>query len=142
MDLPTRAVVRVEPNVTPMLDVLLVLLIIFMVATPALLEGFHATPPAVEHLRAQPPEEADIVLGIDAAGRLYLNKRPVLAERLAVELRAIYATRDENEVLYLRAHKELEYHVVLEALEAARASGIKRVRMISEQSRAALASRR
>ena len=69
--------VKAEPNVTPMIDVMLVLLIIFMVVVPAISAGFQAIPPQGINLKPHPEEERDQVLGIDANGQYYLNKKPI-----------------------------------------------------------------
>src|ERR671914_657039 len=86
----TKSAVQSEPNVTPMIDVMLVLLIIFMVVTPALLAGFNATPPQGVNLKDHPEIEGDQVLGIDADGVYYLNKRPVRKEDLPQMLKQIF----------------------------------------------------
>src|SRR5438132_8602824 len=64
-------------NVTPMVDVMLVLLIIFMVVTPAIVAGFNAQLPYGAHLKTRPEKEDRTVLGIDAQGWYYINKKPV-----------------------------------------------------------------
>ena len=70
--------VQSTPNVTPMIDVMLVLLIIFMVVAPALMAGFNATPPEGVNLKDHPEDEqTDQVLGIDREGQYYLNKRQI-----------------------------------------------------------------
>src|ERR1039458_958303 len=69
--------VKAEPNVTPMIDVMLVLLIIFMIVIPALNAGFVAVPPLAQNLKPHPEEEQDQVLGIDRDGQYYLNKKPL-----------------------------------------------------------------
>jgi len=80
--------VKAEPNVTPMIDVMLVLLIIFMVVTPALLAGFNAQPPQGQNLKDHPEDtENDQVLGIDKDGNYYLNKKPIKNETLADQLK-------------------------------------------------------
>ena len=61
--------VRAEPNVTPMIDVMLVLLIIFMIVVPALNAGFNAVPPEGQNITSHPEDDTDQVLGIDANGR-------------------------------------------------------------------------
>jgi len=72
-----RPSVQFAPNVTPMVDVMLVLLVIFMVVAPTLLDGFRAEPPRAVNVRDHPNDSSDVVLGIDAAGRYFLNKRPI-----------------------------------------------------------------
>ena len=65
-----QAAVKAEPNVTPMIDVMLVLLIIFMIVTPAIAAGFKATMPQGVNLKPHPEDEDEVVLGIDADGQL------------------------------------------------------------------------
>src|SRR5436190_21090657 len=80
------------PNVTPMIDVMLVLLIIFMVVTPALLAGFTAEPPRAINLKDHPEDtENDHVLGIDVGGRYYMDKKLYNNEELGAHIKAIYA---------------------------------------------------
>ncbi len=67
----TKSAVQSEPNVTPMIDVMLVLLIIFMVVTPALLACFNAVPPQGVNLKDHPQEETDQVLGNESQGHYY-----------------------------------------------------------------------
>jgi len=125
--------VKAEPNVTPMIDVMLVLLIIFMVVTPALLAGFNAVPPQGVNLKDHPEEETDQVLGIDATGQYYLNKRPIPNAELAQRLKAIYDARTEDKILYIKAHKDLDYSKVLDAMDIAAKNGARVVGMISDQ---------
>jgi biopolymer transport protein TolR len=133
MGTSTKSAVQSEPNVTPMIDVMLVLLIIFMVVTPALLAGFNATPPQGVNLKDHPEVETDQVLGIDADGVYYLNKRPVRKDDLPEMLKTIYDARTEDKILYVKAHKDIEYSQVLDALDVASKNGVRVVGMISEQ---------
>jgi len=73
-----QGAVQSTPNVTPMVDVMLVLLIIFMVVAPALLAGFNADPPQAQNIKDHPEDDqTDQVLGIDKDGNYYLNKKPI-----------------------------------------------------------------
>ena len=82
------------PNVTPMVDVMLVLLIIFMVVAPALLAGFNAEPPQAQNIKDHPEDdETDQVLGIDKDGNYYLNKKPIEADDVAPALAAASTSR-------------------------------------------------
>src|SRR5918998_6561990 len=91
----THGSVKADINVTPMIDVMLVLLIIFMVVTPALLAGFNATPPQGQNLKDHPEdEEMDQVLGIDKNGNYFLNKRTIAKDALAPEIKRIYDARE------------------------------------------------
>jgi biopolymer transport protein TolR len=129
----SKSSVHSQPNVTPMIDVMLVLLIIFMVVTPALLAGFNAVPPQGVNLKDHPEVEGDQVLGIDAEGIYYLNKKPIQKEDLPEMLKTIYDARTDDKVLYVKAHKDLEYSKVIDALDVAGKNGVRVVGMISEQ---------
>ena len=111
--------VKAEPNVVPMIDIMLVLLIIFMLVVPAISAGFQAVPPQGVNLKPHPEEERDQVLGIDAVGQYYLNKSPIPNAELGQRLRQIYENRTEDKLLYVKAHKDLEYAKVIDALDIA-----------------------
>src|SRR5215211_2577667 len=123
------------PNVTPMVDVMLVLLIIFMVVTPALLAGFNADPPQAQNIKDHPEDaETDQVLGIDKDGNYYLNKKPIRSEDVAAALKNIYVnTQREDYIMYLKADKGLDYAKVLDALDIAMHNGVKVAGLIGDQ---------
>jgi len=126
--------VKAEPNVTPMIDVMLVLLIIFMVVTPALLAGFNAVPPTGQNLKDHPEDaENDQVLGIDRDGNYYLNKKPISKDAIEKEIKRIYDIRTTDKVLFLKADKELEYSKVVDATDMASKNGVRVVGLIGEQ---------
>src|SRR5919204_3486543 len=126
--------VQSSPNVTPMIDVMLVLLIIFMVVTPALLAGFNATPPQAVNLKDHPEDaNLDQVLGIDRDGNYYLNKKRIRTEDVGPMLKRIYDARTEDKILYFKADKQLDYSKVLDALDLAAKNGVRVTGMISEQ---------
>ena len=127
--------VKAEPNVTPMIDVMLVLLIIFMIIIPQISAGFTAVPPEGANLKAHPEEDTDQVLGIDANGQYYLNRNPIPNDRLAGELERIYAARTEDKILYIKADRNLEYEKVLDALDVAAKNGVAVSGLITEQQR-------
>jgi biopolymer transport protein TolR len=126
--------VKAEPNVTQMIDVMLVLLIIFMVITPALLAGFNAQPPQGQNLKDHPEDEDnDQVLGIDNAGNYYLNKRPIAKDTIERAIKRIYDVRTVDKVMYLKADKNLEYSKVLDATDMASRNGVRVLALISDQ---------
>jgi len=125
--------VKAEPNVTPMIDVMLVLLIIFMLVIPAINAGFNAVPPQGQNLKPHPEEDADQVLGIDASGAYYLNKKPIKNEDLPTLLKAIYEARTEDKILFLKAHNQLKYEKVIDALDIAAKNGVRVTGMITDQ---------
>ncbi len=103
--------VQSTPNVTPMVDVMLVLLIIFMVVAPALLAGFNAEPPQAQNIKDHPEDDqTDQVLGIDKDGNYYLNKKQIRQEDVAAALKHIYVdTPRDDYIMYLKADKNLDY---------------------------------
>ena len=130
----TGGSVKAEPNVTPMIDVMLVLLIIFMVVTPALLAGFNAVPPQGQNLKDHPEDaETDQVLGIDRDGNYYLNKKPIAKTAIEAEIKRIYENRTSDKVMYLKADKELLYSKVVDATDMAAKNGVRVLGLISDQ---------
>ncbi len=125
--------IKAEPNVTPMIDVMLVLLIIFMLVVPAISAGFQAIPPQGQNLKPHPEEDRDQVLGIDANGQYFLNKAPIPNAELGQRLNAIYENRTEDKLLYVKAHKDLEYGKVLDALDIAARNKVAVTGMITDQ---------
>jgi biopolymer transport protein ExbD len=104
--------IQVQPNVTPMIDVMLVLLIIFMTIGPFLEAGFRLVPPSGRHLSEHPEEAADAVLGLDDRGQLFYNKQALTEAELRARLRARFAAIGDERVVYLRAHQGLAYSTV------------------------------
>ena len=126
--------IKAEPNVTPMIDVMLVLLIIFMVVTPALLAGFNAVPPQGQNLKDHPEDaETDQVLGIDRDGNYYLNKKPIAKTAIEAEIKRIYENRTADKVMYLKADKDLLYSKVVDATDMAAKNGVRVLGLISDQ---------
>ncbi len=126
--------VKATPNVVPMIDIMLVLLIIFMIVTPALAAGFQATPPEGVNLKSHPEDdESDQVLGIDAQGNYYLNKRPIKADVLPATLKKIYDARTIDKILYLKADRNLAYEKVIDAMDLAGKNGVRVVGAIADQ---------
>ena len=125
--------IKAEPNVTPMIDVMLVLLIIFMIVVPAINAGFKADPPKGINLKARPEEQGEVVLGIDAEGKYFLDKKPIVNETLYDQLKAIYDARTTDKILYVKAHNEIKYEKVIDALDIAAKAGVRMTGMISDQ---------
>ena len=125
--------VKAAPNVTPMIDVMLVLLIIFMLVIPAITSGFQAIPPTGVNLKPHPEEDQDQVLGIDANGQYYLNKKAIRNADLGPMLKQIFENRTEGRLLYVKAHKDLAYGKVLDALDIAAHNDVTTTGMITDQ---------
>ena len=127
-----QSAVKADINVTPMIDVMLVLLIIFMIVTPLIAAGFKATLPKGKNLDPRPEGENEVILGIDQAGRYFLNGRPLPDGTLEDQLRGIFAARTEDKILYFKADNGLKYSKIQEAVETARRSGVRVMAAITE----------
>jgi biopolymer transport protein ExbD len=125
-DLGKGRSVRPSMNVTPLVDVVLVLLIIFMVITPLLARQVSLRVPPKEGEAAAPPPAAEadtpIVLQLDREGTMHLNKIRVTKTELAAKLEPALAARSDR-VLFFDAHDDLPYAAAMEALDAARGAG-------------------
>ena len=121
-----------EINMTPFVDIMLVLLIIFMVITPALLQGFQAVLPMGDNLLERPEEESRVVVGIDVDGDWYFNKRPIRKELMLPALQRAFAERPEDKVLYLKADAGLPYYDVLTMMDLGRDAGARVLAAVSE----------
>jgi biopolymer transport protein TolR len=130
--------VKSSPNVVPMIDIMLVLLIIFMIVTPLIAAGFKATLPKGKNLDPRPEGDNEVVLGIDQAGRYFLDGRPLPDGTLEDQLRSRFASRTEDKILYFKADNQLKYSKVQEAVETARKAGVRVMAAITEPSKSGL----
>jgi biopolymer transport protein ExbD len=124
--------VKSSPNVVPMIDIMLVLLIIFMIVTPLIAAGFKATLPKGKNLDPRPEGDNEVVLGIDQAGNYFLDGRPLPSGTLEDQLRSRFASRTEDKILYFKADNQLKYSKVQEAVETARKAGVRVMAAITE----------
>lgn len=115
-----------------MIDVMLVLLIIFMIVTPLIAAGFKATLPKGANLDPDPEGTEEVILGIDAGGNFFLDGRPIADDQLEDQLKAIYAARDTNKVLYFKADNQIKYGRVQQAVEMARNAGVRVLAAVTE----------
>jgi biopolymer transport protein TolR len=130
--------VKADINVTPMIDVMLVLLIIFMIVTPLIAAGFKATLPKGANLDSRPEGDNEVILGIYAGGNYFLNGRPIPQASVEDQLRSIFAARTEDKILYFKADNKLKYSKIQEGVEMARAAGARVLSAITEPTQAAL----
>jgi biopolymer transport protein TolR len=117
-----------EINVTPLVDVMLVLLIISMVAAPMLQRSVNLELPAME--TASEIQEARFVVSVDREGRIRINERPVHSELLHERMKSL-ALSDPTETVFLRADKLLPYGEILLVMDMIRTAGITRVALVT-----------
>ncbi len=121
-------------NITPIIDVLLVLLIIFLVIQPALQKGIEVQVPPVEEQEAQPEDSPpdQIVLEIRPGPAYFINQTPVAAAQLEAQIQSIFAQRPRK-VLFVKGAENLVYGDVVRAIDAARGGGIEVVGLVPRE---------
>lgn len=119
---------RSEINVTPIIDIMLVLLILFMIMTPLSQSGLDVRLPEVETDASEAPVN-NLVLEIDEAGDITINKKAVAREELPLLIRELFETRTDKS-LFLQAHERLRYAEVVAVLDIARGNGVERVGIV------------
>jgi biopolymer transport protein ExbD len=126
--------VRPEMNVTPLVDVVLVLLIIFMVITPLMSKQFWVNVPEMEQKQEPPPpdQRVPVVLGVAADGTLTINRNPVPRPELEQRLRRIFAARRDDRTLFVQADDRAAFGRVVEALDVARGAGAVTIAVLPE----------
>ena len=123
-------------NMTPMVDVLLVLLIIFMIVTPALLKGINAQLPEAINLKSREDKPENTVLGIDKDGKVFLNKVATTKEALTGQLKAEmqkHIADNTPQIMFVKADRNLKWNVVDEVLKIARDADVPMAAVISDQ---------
>lgn len=125
---PNKAMAEI--NVTPLVDVMLVLLIIFMVTAPMLSMGIDVNLPRVKSKSVDVTEEK-LVLTVSEAKEIYLNKTKMQLGELNSKLEAIFSNRIDREV-FLRADKNVPYGFVVEVMSEIRKAGVDKLGMITE----------
>jgi biopolymer transport protein TolR len=114
-----------EPNLTPMIDVLLVLLIIFMVIIPMGRKAFDVQLPDPNAPKPPPNQKVNqIVLEVNPGEQYLVNKAPIAKEQLYTKLKEIYDPRPEK-IIFIKGDPEVKYQEVIFAMDQARGAGVK-----------------
>ena len=123
-------------NVTPFVDIMLVLLIIFMVVTPMLQKGVDVVLPVAEYPTDHPDNESVVTLAVKRDRTLYLDQIPIPRADLLTSIREKFDTRAEK-ILLLKADEAVDYGAVLEVMDIAREGGVEEIGLITELRRGA-----
>jgi biopolymer transport protein TolR len=124
--------VKSDINVTPLVDVMLVLLIIMMIVAPMLQQGVVLTLPMAVNTSAKPDTADQTVVFVDANSRFYVNTLEVSKNDLSSRLQNVFENTTERTV-YLKADQDAPYSAVMEMMDALRKSGIDTVGLITER---------
>jgi biopolymer transport protein TolR len=119
-----------EPNVVPLCDILLVLLIIFMIMTPLIKAGIDVDLPLALNTISM-PDTPEVVLAIKQDGSLYLNQQLVRLENLQLMVEEAFLSASDKS-LYLRADGELEYGKIIDVAEVLKDAGVEIIGIITE----------
>ena len=121
-----------EINVTPLVDVMLVLLVIFMVTAPMMQQGVQVNLPKA-NTKAMTPQDEAVVVSVDKSGKVFINKDEIPAADLRNRLADMFASREKKEV-FLKADAGVPYGEVVKTMADIKGAGIERLGMVTEPS--------
>ena len=128
----TRKPVMAEINVTPMVDVMLVLLIIFMVSAPLLTVGVPIDLPQTK-AKSLDQDKEPLTISVNTKGEIYLQNSEIKIEELVAKLQAVTQARGgSDERIYVRGDKKVDYGTVMRVMGRLSAAGFRRVALVTE----------
>ncbi len=130
-----RSNVNADINVTPMADIMLVLLIIFMITTPLLQTGITVNlPKARNPLDAPEADSKDaVIVALNREGRIYLSKTPVTESELLEALVKRFSGGEINKTIFLKGDSAVAYGRVVQIVDTCRRSGVERIGLMAEK---------
>ena len=145
MDLGSKGSLKADINVTPLVDVMLVLLIIMMLIAPMLREGVRLTLPDANNPVPKPDMQEQTVVAIDSRSQLYVNLIRVTADDLVPRVERALENQTEK-LVYVKGDKDAKYSAIMDAMDALHQAKIENIALITEhkadQSRKTAAGRR
>lgn len=119
-----------EINVTPFVDVMLVLLVIFMVTSPMMQQGLKVDLPEAKNTGLYVPEDP-FILVIKKSGRVYAGTMEINMDNLGAKLKAIFEKRKDKQI-YIRADKKTDYGFVAEAMGEIKSAGLNQISLVTK----------
>ena len=123
--------VKSDINVTPLVDVMLVLLIIVMLIAPLLQQGVQMTKPTALYASPKPDTQDQVVVYVDVRGKLYVNTIEVNSQDIVSRLTSIFEEA-KTKVVYLKGDQDAPYSAIMEMMDALRKAKIETVALITE----------
>ena len=127
--------VKSDINVTPLVDVMLVLLIIMMLVAPLLQQGISVKLPTAENTVEKPETQGQTVITIDSNKGVYLNTRPIKQDDLAQKITDLIENKKEK-IVIIKADEAVDYSAVMATMDQLRKAGVEDIGLITERKRA------
>jgi biopolymer transport protein TolR len=132
MDLGSKGSLKADINVTPLVDVMLVLLIIMMLIAPMLQQGVAVQMPEAANTGEKPDTQDQTVVAIDSRGAFYVNAIPVSNDDLIPRVQRVLEDKKEK-IVYLKGDKDAKYAAIMDAMDAFRKAQIENIALITEK---------
>jgi len=132
MDLGQKGSLKADINVTPLVDVMLVLLIIMMLIAPLLQQGVAVTMPEAANTGEKPDTQDQTVVAVDSRGQFYVNAIPVKEDDLIPRVQRVLEDKKEK-IVYLKGDKDAKYAAIMDAMDAFRKAQIENIALITEK---------
>jgi biopolymer transport protein TolR len=123
---------KADINVTPLVDVMLVLLIIMMLIAPMLQQGAAVVLPEAANTGDKPDTQDQTVVAIDSRGAFYVNAIPVAPDDLIPRVQRVLEDKKEK-IVYLKGDKDAKYAAIMDAMDAFRKAQIENIALITEK---------
>jgi len=124
--------IKSDINVTPLVDVMLVLLIIMMLIAPMLQQGVAVQMPEAANTGEKPDTQDQTVVAIDSRGAFYVNALPVSSDNLIPQVQRVLEDKKEK-IVYLKGDKDAKYAAIMDAMDAFRKAQIENIALITEK---------